>query len=85
MKAAMVRARVDETLKADAEHVLDELGLSISEAINLFLAQIKLKRGIPFDIKVPNEVTLKTFEDTAAGRNLVRCKNAQDMFDKLGI
>ncbi len=85
MKAATVRARIDEELKIDVEHVLDELGLSISEAISLFMAQIKLKRGIPFDIRVPNKVTLKTFKDTDANRNLVRCKNAKDMFDKLGI
>lgn len=85
MKAATVRARVDEHLKIDVEHVLDKLGLSISEAICLFMSQIKLRKGIPFDIKIPNKITLKTFEDTDKKRNLVRCKNAKDMFDKLGI
>lgn len=85
MKTATVRARVDEDLKIDVEDVLEKLGLSISEAIGLFMSQIKLRRGIPFDIRVPNRVTLKTFKDTDANRNLVRCKNAKDMFDKLGI
>lgn len=85
MKSAIVRARVEESLKADVEIVLAKLGLSVSEAIGLYLVQIKLKRGIPFEIKVPNGVTLKTFKDTDANRNLVRCKNAKDMFDKLGI
>jgi DNA-damage-inducible protein J len=85
MKAAIVRARIDQELKTDVEHVLAKLGLSVSEAISLFMAQIKLKKGIPFDIRVPNEETLKTFEDTDAGRNLVHCKDAQDMFKKLGI
>ena len=85
MKAATVRARIDEELKVDVEHVLGELGLSISEAISLFMAQIKLRRGIPFEISVPNSVTLKTFKDTDAGKNLVRCKNSKDMFEKLGI
>lgn len=85
MKAAVVRARVDENLKSEVEQVLDKLGLTVSEAINLFLAQIKLKKGIPFDIKIPNRTTLKTFEDTDKNRNLVRCKSAKDMFDKLGI
>ncbi len=85
MKAATVRARIDEELKVDVEHVLGELGLSVSEAISLFMAQIKLRRGIPFDISVPNSVTLKTFKDTDAGKNLIRCKNSKDMFEKLGI
>jgi DNA-damage-inducible protein J len=85
MKTAIVRARVDNALKVDAEHILHHLGLSMSEAITLYMAQIKLTRGIPFDIKVPNEVTLKTFKDTDKGKNLVRFKNKKDMFDKLGI
>jgi len=85
MKAATVRARIDEELKVDVEHVLSELGLSVSEAISLFMAQIKLRRGIPFDISVPNSVTLKTFKDTDSGKNLIRCKDSKDMFEKLGI
>lgn len=85
MKAATVRARVDENLKFDVENVLSHLGISMSEAIGLYLAQIKLHRGIPFDIRVPNEVTLKTFKDTDANRNLVHSKNSKEMFKKLGI
>lgn len=85
MRSATVRARIDPGLKIDVENVLDKLGLSVSEAISLFMAQIRLKRGIPFDIRVPNKVTLKTFKDTDANRNLVRCKDAKDMFKKLGI
>lgn len=85
MKAAVVRARVDVNLKSEVQQVLDKLGLTVSEAINLFLAQIKLKKGIPFDIKIPNHTTLKTFQDTNKNRNLFRCKNAKDIFDKLGI
>jgi DNA-damage-inducible protein J len=61
------------------------LGLSASEAINLFYQQVKLRKNIPFDIEIPNKTTIKTFRDTDAGRNLVECKNAEDMFNKLGI
>lgn len=85
MKAAMVRARIDKNLKISVEHVLEKLGLSMSEAINLYMAQIKLQKGIPFDIKLPNDVTLKSFKDTDENRNLVKCKNSKDMFKKLGI
>jgi len=34
---------------------------------------------------VPNETTRMTFDDTDAGRNLVQCKDAHDMFDKLDM
>jgi DNA-damage-inducible protein J len=84
-KSTTVRARVEPMLKHDVELVLDELGLSVSEAIELFLRQVKLQKGIPFAIKIPNAVTLKTFEDTDKKKNLVKHKSAKAMFDKLGL
>lgn len=85
MKTETVRARITPALKHDVEIVLDELGLTFSEAIELFLRQIKLNRGIPFDIKIPNSVTLETFSDTDKGKNLNKYKTPDDMFNKLGM
>lgn len=85
MKTAVVRARIEPELKIEVEHLLSELGLSFSEAIELFLRQIKLRRGIPFDIKVPNKVTAKTFSETDQGKNLIHHKSPEEMFQKLGL
>jgi DNA-damage-inducible protein J len=85
MKTTTVRARIEPQLKHDVEAVLIELGLSFSEAIELFLRQVKLNKGIPFDIRIPNKTTMKTFENTNKGKYLVRHKNAKALFDKLGI
>ena len=85
MKTETVRARIEPKLKHDVELVLTELGLSFSEAIELFLRQVKLNQGIPFDIPIPNKITNQTFEDTNKGKNLTRHKNTKDMFNKLGI
>jgi len=81
----MIRARVDPELKADTETILRELGLSVTEAITLFYEQIRLNQGLPFEICIPNEITLQTFEDTDAGRNLTEYASAEEMFKKLGI
>jgi len=35
--------------------------------------------------KVPNALTIKTFRKTDSGRDVVKCKNAEDMFNILGI
>jgi DNA-damage-inducible protein J len=67
------------------ENVFEELGLSTTQAITLFYQQVRLHRGLPFEVRVPNEVTRRTFEETDAGQNIVRCENAQDMFQRLGI
>lgn len=84
-KSAMIRARIEPELKGNVENILNELGLSATEAITLFYNQIRLKKGIPFDIKIPNTTTIKTFKDTDSGKNLVESDDVDDMFDKLGI
>lgn len=50
-KSAMIRARVDPQLKDEVETILQELGLSTTQALTLFYQQIRLNRGIPFDLR----------------------------------
>ena len=84
-KTAMVRARIEPKLKNKAESVLHDLGLSPTQAITLFYRQVELRKGLPFSVVKLNKTTLKTFEDTDTGRGLILCKDAEDMFEKLGI
>ena len=84
-KTAMITARTEPSLKADAEKVLKRLGLSTTEAINMFLAQVRLRKGLPFDVRIPNKTTLKAMRDAEERKNLIECKDAADMFKKLGI
>jgi DNA-damage-inducible protein J len=84
-KTAMIRARTSPDLKSDVEGILKKLGLTTTEAINLFFSQVKLHKGIPFEVRIPNKTTLKTFKKTDEGRELVKCKDADDMFKKLRI
>ena len=55
IKDTNINVRVNSGIKAKSESILNELGLSLSSAIDLYLAQIIKERGIPFDIKLPNE------------------------------
>jgi DNA-damage-inducible protein J len=50
MKTETVRARIDPELKRETDEVLAQLGLSTTEAIRLFLNQVKIKRGLPFPL-----------------------------------
>ena len=84
-KSSVVRARVTPETKLDAEKVLQHLGISVSEAINLFLIQVKLKRSLPFDIEIPNRVTARAIREARTGKGLVECADVDDMFKKLGI
>jgi len=49
-KDTYVRARVDNRLKRDTERILDRLGLSTTEAIRLFLVQVRIQKGLPFHV-----------------------------------
>ena len=84
-KSSTIRARIEPDLKDKAEHIFRRLGLTTTQAITLFYKQVELRNGLPFDVAIPNKTTYRTFDDTDAGRNLVVCEDADDMFWKLGI
>jgi DNA-damage-inducible protein J len=84
-KIEEARARVDAELKRNVEALLGKLGLSISEAIRIYFRMIELHRGLPFELKVPNEETAAVFKDTDRGRNLKRFDNAEELFKDLGL
>ncbi len=51
MKDAVIRARIDAKLKADAVAVLSACGLEVSDAIRLFLTQVVAQRRLPFAVR----------------------------------
>ncbi len=81
----VVRARIDKYVKAEASEVLKTMGLSMSDAIRLLLTRVAKDKALPFEIEVPNATTVATFEATDRGEDIVRCKDAADMCDKLGL
>ena len=79
MKNAVINARIESELKIDVESILKKLGLSATQAINIFYQQIKYHNGIPFEIKIPNAETQKVIEESRKGINV------EDFsFDELG-
>lgn len=64
---ATVRARVDSKLKEETEKILNEIGLTTSQAITIFLKGVQRERGIPFELKIPNETTLKAMQEAKEG------------------
>ena len=71
-KTDTLHIRIEPSVKKRAEKTLNDLGLSITEAINVFLNQVILNDGIPFEVKKPkfNKETIQTIEDTKNGKNL---------------
>ncbi|MFA5182114.1 MAG: type II toxin-antitoxin system RelB/DinJ family antitoxin [Syntrophales bacterium] len=84
-RTAMINARTERELKKEVEEILKSLGLSTTEAINIFFRQVKLRRGLPFPVEIPNEGTMAVFRDSEEGKGLVECKDTDDMFKRLGV
>jgi len=83
-KTASARALVDPQIKKEAEAILKDLGLSVSKSVELYYRQIIAHRGLPFELQIPNEKTMKAIEGSRKGRGKT-FHSAQDLFDDLGI
>lgn len=80
---AMIRARTEPNLKEEVENILKKLGMTSTEAINLFYRQVKLRKGLPFDVKIPNKATLDTFKKTDEGKELNTYESIDDFLKKM--
>lgn len=84
-KTTTVRARIEPGLKTEVEDILADLGLSASETIHLLYRQIKLRRGLPFEVRLPNATTAKVLRDSKAGRNVKRFTSKKALYADLGL
>lgn len=82
-KSEVVRARVTPELKQAAEQMLNQLGISMSDAITIFLNQVRLRGGLPFDVLIPNEETRKAIEDADLDRNMTSYQSVDELFKDL--
>jgi len=81
-KVATVNARIEPKLKSQAETILHKVGLTSAEAVRLFYTQICLHKGLPFEIRVPNEDTIKAMHD--ADKIIThKAKSVDDLFEDL--
>ena len=87
VKTETLHIRVSREVKEDAEILLDQMGMTISESVNIFLRQLILNGEIPFPIraKIPNGITKQAMYEAENGINVKKFANADDMFKELGI
>lgn len=87
MTTTDIRLRVSEDIKIEAEEIFKQIGMTMSEAMRIFLNQCINTGGLPFKphIKIPNKKTIQTFTDTDKQIGLTISNNTKEMFNKLGI
>ena len=76
--------RLDIDAKKKAYAVFEAVGLKPTQAINLFLRQVALRGGLPFDVKIPNAETIEAMQELENGGGK-HYKTPQEMYDDLNI
>lgn len=82
---AFVRARIDEAVKNEAAEVLASMGMTVSDLMRITLTKVAREKALPFDMRVPNEMTAKIIAASEKGIDVHKAEDADDLFNKLGI
>lgn len=81
----MVHVRVDEHIKAQATETLAAMGLTVSDAVRVFLMRVVADQQMPFELKAPNVETRAAMveADEIARKRKARFSTASELFDDL--
>jgi len=69
-KSSSVHTRIEPDVKAKAEGILKQLGLSASDAVSMLYNQIIHHNGLPFSVNIPNAETISAMKDVRAGKTV---------------
>lgn len=78
----MVHVRVDEKIKAQATKALTAMGLSVSDAVRVFLTRVAADKQLPFALKVPNAETRAAMTEARA-ISQARFSSAEELMHEL--
>lgn len=83
-KSAQIRARIEPEIKENAEGVFGNLGISMSEAISIFLNQVIHHNGLPFPVRVPSDGLLEAMKQVEEGETVsMTHKEFQDQINSI--
>ncbi|MBC1196453.1 type II toxin-antitoxin system RelB/DinJ family antitoxin [Microcystis aeruginosa BLCCF158] len=84
-ETSIIQANVEPELRASAEEIFKQLGLTTNEAITLFYEQVAIHKSLPFPVNTPDQTTEEIFQKTDQVKELISCEDTDDMFNQLGI
>ncbi len=80
VKTAKIHTRMEPDLKKRAQHILNKLGISTTDAIRLYFQQIVDRNGIPFEVNTPNEKTRQAMDDARKEKDLTSYMSPEEYF-----
>ena len=84
-QTSMLHIRVDDDIKEQATQALNTMGLSVSDAVRLFLRRVVIDQAFPLELKVPNSKTRAAMEESRAmmATRRARFASADELFTDL--
>jgi DNA-damage-inducible protein J len=83
-KDIQINIRLESHLRDEAEKVLGKLGVSLGEAVKIFLNQVVLHNGFPFEIKIPNQETINAFKQTEHDKDKLKTYDSpKELFEEM--
>ncbi len=79
---SVVRARINERIKAEASAVLEAMGLTVSDAFRMMMVRIAREKALPFEPLVPNDETIEAMKAARRG-DLVKVGSARKLLPSL--
>lgn len=70
MTDCVIRSRIDPNIKEKSTQLFEHMGLTLSEAIRLFIYQSVAEERIPFSINIPNAATRAAMDEVSHGKHL---------------
>lgn len=78
-----INTRIDPELKAEGEAVLAQLGMNSADYVRLMYRQLVMRKGLPFDVKIPNAETLSAINEDTSGNRRFEANEVKDLLDGL--
>ena len=78
-KTATVHARIDSRTKKASEKVLQEIGMTPTDAVRLLYRQIALRREFPLELRLPNRLTASTLNKSDRGEDVKTFDSPKEM------
>ena len=78
----VVRARIDERVKKEAEAVLASIGLTVSDAFRLMMVRIATEKALPFQPLIPNDETIEAMKAARRGE-LTTAESPENLLNRL--
>ena len=84
-QTSMLHIRVEDDIKEQATQALTAMGLSVSDAVRLFLRRVVIDQAFPLELKVPNTQTRAAMEESRAmmAARRARFASADELFTDL--